>query len=391
MSPGKVFIDLKFFPVYVIVILIGVIVSAVLAPFFGRNRQEKKWRYIFLGVLCIAAITAIICVILALCGNPGFTTGIEITYYAACIILGMGAAMGVSAYLFKQKGFSPTLVFDFAIVLIPLSILGARIFYVAFDPSSSISSFVEFIAIWNGGLAIYGGIIGGALSVLIVCLYKKINFLDIADCVAVALILGQAIGRWGNFFNSEVYGLSIINEALHWFPMGVLINGSWRYALFFYEFFFNLLGFVGLFLLSKKYVNRPKGIILCGYLIWYGTVRAVLETFRDAKYQLGNASLIVSIVMIAIGVGVAIFQYVMFQKARKQQVDKKLGLVGGKAEKSIEAEKPEKAAKTKKTEKAEETAKIDKPVEVVKIEEEKVKRTVKEQKTEKTESKKTKK
>ncbi|MCL1901630.1 MAG: prolipoprotein diacylglyceryl transferase, partial [Firmicutes bacterium] len=148
MSPGTDFLNLDFFPIYVIVILIGVIVSIILVPYFGKNRKEKKWLYILLGVLCIAAVTGIICAILAITGNPGFeNTGIIIRWYAVCIILGFGLAIFVAAYLFKQKGLKPSLVFDFAIVLIPLCILGARTFYVAFDSNSSVNSFLGFLNI----------------------------------------------------------------------------------------------------------------------------------------------------------------------------------------------------------------------------------------------------
>ena len=158
--------------------------------------------------------------------------GFDIYYYAVCIVVGILVATGVVALLFKRRNIPVDWTIDLLLCILPLGIVGARTFYVVTDPSTSITEW--FTGFRDGGLSIIGGVIGGALGVVLFCLIHKINFLRVADCLLPGVILAQGLGRWGNFFNQEVYGPLITDEALQWFPFGVYIErvGEWHYAFF---------------------------------------------------------------------------------------------------------------------------------------------------------------
>ncbi len=115
---------------------------------------------------------------------------------------------------------------DLCLVIIPCGVVGARLYYVLFELKQYLSNPIRMLYIWEGGLAIYGAVIGGLLGLLIYTRVKKMRFLKLADCIAPGLILAQAIGRWGNFFNQEAYGAPITNPKLWWFPFAVYIENS---------------------------------------------------------------------------------------------------------------------------------------------------------------------
>ena len=152
-------------------------------------------------------------------------------------------------------------------------------------------------------MSIIGAVIGGALGLVVLALVKKKNFFIAADVVAVVLILAQAIGRWGNYANQEVYGGVIESAKWQFFPFGVLIDGTWHYALFFYEFVFNLIGFGLLLFLLLKF--DKKGLATGTYLLYYGTVRTLMEPLRENEFILRfkgiPISQAMSILMIIIG------------------------------------------------------------------------------------------
>ena len=139
----------------------------------------------------------------------------------------------------------------------------------------------------------------------------------------VSLILGQAIGRWGNFFNQEVYGAQVTNSAFCWFPFAVLLdNGEWHYALFFYEFLINMAIFVVLLMLIKKV--KQKGVIAGIYLISYGAIRFILEPLREAEYNLMlfglKLSSVTSVIAVAICIGILIYAYTKHKRAKTTSV-----------------------------------------------------------------------
>ena len=165
----------------------------------------------------------------------------DISWYGVIIGCGFLVALFVAMQLAKNRGLEPDFVFDLILWIFPLSIVGARVYYVLND-LDSFETFGEMIAVWNGGMAIYGGIIGGVIGLVICCLIKKKNIIASMDMAAPALILAQSIGRWGNFINQEVYGFQVTNKAWQWFPFAVHIteNGldQWHLATFFYESIF---------------------------------------------------------------------------------------------------------------------------------------------------------
>ncbi len=233
--------------------------------------------------------------------------GKDIYWYGVIITLAIILDLLILIRMCKKQHLDDETPYDLVLYLIPLGIIGARLFSVLFDPGQSITDFFRFR---DGGMSIIGGLIGGATGLLIFSLIKKKSYLFMLDLLAPLVILGQAIGRWGNYFNKEVYGQVVTNESLQWFPFAVDIYGTWHYALFFYEFVLNLLGFVLLIsLFTIK--ERRNGLIVATYLCYYGTIRFILEGFRDENYilRLGVApiSKIMSGIMVLIGLGIFIF------------------------------------------------------------------------------------
>ena len=236
--------------------------------------------------------------------NPHFTIfGYPIYYYAVIIVCGIILATVVVALLFKRRNIPTEWVLDLLLCILPLGIIGARTFFVLTDPSSDITQW--FSTFRDGGLSIIGGVIGGAIGVVLFCLIHKINFFRVADCLVPGVILAQAIGRWGNFVNQEVYGAEVTNEALQWFPFAVFIEktGEWHYAFFFYESMLNLVIFALLFVLMWKFKKKPSGLALAGYLFGYGTVRSIMEPLRDPQFILGSSMPISQVIALVMAFG----------------------------------------------------------------------------------------
>ena len=174
--------------------------------------------------------------------------GAPIAWYALIICFGMIFAVAYVMYRAKQIGIDSEQIIDFALFVIPIGVLGARLYYV-FMELDSFDTVWDALNIRNGGLAIYGGIIAGAITVFCVCKYKKIDFLAFADCVVPGLIMAQAIGRWGNFMNGEAFG-GITDSFLR---MGILNYNSmytfnttemvYVHPTFLYESLWNIAGF----------------------------------------------------------------------------------------------------------------------------------------------------
>ena len=244
----------------------------------------------------------------------------KVSWYGFLIGIAFILAVLIASELSKEKGLNKELPYELIWLVFPLSMIGARIFYVI-NSLNEFPTFIDMLKIWEGGLSIYGGIIGGTLGVVIYCLIKKLNILKVFDICAPVLILGQAIGRWGNFINKEVYGLEITNPAFQWFPIAVNINNSWHMATFFYESIINLGGFFVLLYIIRK--TKTSGITAFTYLIWYGTIRLILESLRVQQFILyipGTNimfSSVVSIIMIASGVIGLVTLFLVAKNKRK--------------------------------------------------------------------------
>lgn len=219
--------------------------------------------------------------------------GAPIAWYALIICFGMIFAVSYIIYRAKGIGIDSEQVLDFALFVIPIGVIGARLYYVIMD-IGSFNSIWEVLNIRNGGLAIYGGIIAGAITVFFVCKHKKIDFLAFADCVVPGLIMAQAIGRWGNFMNGEAFG-GLTDSFLR---MGIYNFNSastfgtyemvYVHPTFLYESLWNIIGFIGvnIFYKHKKY----DGQIFLMIFGWYGLGRMIIEGLRtDSLYLFGSS------------------------------------------------------------------------------------------------------
>lgn len=263
--------------------------------------------------------------------NPGFTVfGLQVRWYGVIIAVSMVVAVLTAMRNCKKKNIKSDDIILLALIVIPLSILGARIYYCLF--SGYTYSFKEFFEIWNGGMAIYGGVIGGVVGLGIFCLAKKKNFFDYADVIAPCLLLAQAIGRWGNFVNQEAYGSLVTNESLQWFPFSVYIEavGEWHLATFFYESLWNLVGFILLMIILYK--TNKKGLTTAFYFIIYGTGRIWIEGLRTDSLFIGTSGIRVSqllsgILVVAgvVYVSIILLKLLKEKKAKNQNITKENG------------------------------------------------------------------
>lgn len=234
-----------------------------------------------------------------------------ITIYWYSIMVMLGAI--IAFYLIKKESIKKEINQDFITNLIfytfIFGIIGARIYYVIFNFDYFSNNVSEIFQIWNGGLAIHGGIIVGFITCAIYCKKYKVNILKIIDLVAPALIIAQSIGRWGNFFNKEAYGQAttlLHLKKLH-LPQfiidGMYINGNYYQPTFLYESIWNLLGFILLISIRKFYKKLKIGQLAGIYLMWYSTGRFMIERFRSDSLMLGDFKIaqIISIIMFIIG------------------------------------------------------------------------------------------
>ena len=231
--------------------------------------------------------------------------GLNIAWYGVIIASGLLLGIWLATYRAKKRGWSSDLVLDFILLAVPLAIIGARAYYVAFEWEYFAAAPAKIIAINEGGLAIYGAVIGGFLAAFIFSKAAKFPFLKLIDLVIPSLILGQAMGRWGNFINQEAFGALVTNPNLQFFPLAVYIQslGEWHQATFFYESFCNTILLVVTLLLGRKGVK--DGTLLATYFIGYGTIRAIIEGLRtDSLYLFGNirVSQLLSALLVLVGI-----------------------------------------------------------------------------------------
>ncbi len=250
--------------------------------------------------------------------------GLQIKWYGIIIATGVLVAVLVACYNAKQKKYSNDFPYEILLWCFPLAIVGARIYYIIFSGQSY--TFVEAISIWNGGMAIYGGIIGGLIGLILFAIIRNQNLLKVTDLVAPSLVIAQSIGRWGNFANQEVFGKVVQDPNLQWFPFSVYIDrlGEWHYATFFYESMICLGIFVVLMFVFKK--TQKFGIVTSLYLILYGTERYFLEGMRQESEILfiGSSNVPVSQVVSILFVIAGIFLLIAIVWMERKQVQNKI-------------------------------------------------------------------
>ncbi|QAA30287.1 prolipoprotein diacylglyceryl transferase [Clostridium manihotivorum] len=216
--------------------------------------------------------------------------GLDIRWYGLLISFGVLAALALAYFTCKLKGTSFDKLMDIFILAFPMAIIGARLYYVVFEFDYYKNNLGQIINIRQGGLAIHGGVIFALVTALIYTKIKKLNFFEFADIAAPSIILAQAIGRWGNFFNGEAHGGVVSQEFISKFPKfiqsGMLIDGVYYNPTFLYESLWNILVCIILLVILYRRKSEHKGIVLGSYMILYSIGRFFIEGLRtDSLYM----------------------------------------------------------------------------------------------------------
>ncbi len=228
--------------------------------------------------------------------NPvAFTIfGWPVRWYGILIALGLLIGIFIVTRLAKQRGLNEDHVWTVLLAAVPCAIIGARLYYVIFQWENYGFDLGKIVAVWHGGLAIHGGILGGILAVFLVCRHYRMSFGSMADCFAPALSLGQAIGRWGNYINGEAHGYATD------LPWAIEVNGEMVHPTFLYESLWDLaVFFVTLFLFKRA---KRNGNIFLWYLMLYSVGRFIVESFRTDSLMVGplRQAQVISIVLFVV-------------------------------------------------------------------------------------------
>ncbi|WP_139492862.1 prolipoprotein diacylglyceryl transferase [Brevibacillus dissolubilis] len=223
----------------------------------------------------------------------------------------MGSAFFLGTYLaryhVKRLGYDPDHMLNMVVWIIPAAIVCARLYYVAFEWEHYANNPADIIAVWKGGLAIHGGLIGGVTAGVLYVRKHKLPVLKMADAIMPSVILGQAIGRWGNFMNQEAHGGEVSAEFMQNFPAFIrdqmFIDGTYYHPTFLYESLWNLL-VLGLLLFMLYRWKKFDGQVAFSYLILYSIGRFFIEGMRtDSLYFLGlRVAQLVSLTLIVAGI-----------------------------------------------------------------------------------------
>ncbi|AXN38727.1 prolipoprotein diacylglyceryl transferase [Peribacillus butanolivorans] len=242
---------------------------------------------------------------------------IQIHWYG--LIIGFGVLLGLIIALreCERRGLDKEIFTDMILFAVPIAIICARIYYVIFQWEYYSQNPGDIIKIWNGGIAIHGALIGSVLTAIVFAKVKKVSFWKLADIAAPSLLLGQAIGRWGNFMNQEAHGGEVTRsflENMH-LPEFIInqmyINGAYYHPTFLYESLWNIIGVI--ILLSLRKVNLRRGELFLTYVFWYSIGRFYIEGLRTDSLMLTESlriAQVISIVLIAVAIALVIFRRV---------------------------------------------------------------------------------
>ena len=257
--------------------------------------------------------------------------GLEVRWYGIFITLGMLAAFAYAIYRSKQEGFNADNLLDMGLYMIVFGVIGARLYYVLMSLDSYIlpgrsawENFLDMINIRGGGLAIYGGIIAGALTLYVYCRLMKKDWRRALDMVAPGVMLAQAMGRWGNFFNGEAHGGIVPEDSLLYFlrmglnPNELTAGMAYVHPTFLYESLWNILGFIliNVFLYKRKKFN---GQIVLTYAAWYGFGRMFIEGLRTDSLYVGpfRISQVVGAVCFLAGTSLIVYMLIRCKKQER--------------------------------------------------------------------------
>lgn len=240
----------------------------------------------------------------------------KIYYYSVIMLLAVLVGIYVAYRESKRCGMSAYLM-DLITYLIIFGIIGARSYYVIFNFDSYKDRLIDIFKIWEGGIAIYGAVIGGLIAIIYYAKKRGQNVIKTTDVIVPGLILAQAIGRWGNFFNGEAHGgvvsLDLLKE-MHlpeFIINGMYIGGEYYHPTFLYESIWCIIGFMVIILL-RKVLKRKTGVVTACYFIWYGIGRYFVEGLRTDSLYIGNyrVSQLVSLALVLIGIIMFVIIYI---------------------------------------------------------------------------------
>lgn len=219
---------------------------------------------------------------------------IKIYWYGIIIALAMLIGISLATKEAQKLGLEEDTMVDMALWAIPIGFIGARLYYVLFKWDYYIQNPSEIIAIWNGGIAIYGGLIAGGLAVYWFARRKKMTLTLLLDILAPSVLLAQSIGRWGNFINQEAHGGAVSRQFLEtlYLPEFIIeqmnINGTYYHPTFLYESLWSLLGFILLIILRNQKGLLRRGEVALSYVIWYSFGRFFIEGMRTDSLWIGD-------------------------------------------------------------------------------------------------------
>jgi len=246
---------------------------------------------------------------------------LEIRWYAIIIVSGIIAAFIYTYLHAKRHGLIFDDLIDLTLCAVIPGVIGARVYYVFFDylkNPSNYSEFIDFIAVWNGGLAIYGGLIFGVVGIVIALKIKKMHVLTLLDCGFPGVLLAQSMGRWGNFFNMEAYGAEtdIFCRMKLSYESGTAI---YVHPTFLYESLWNLLGCIILSILFKK--RKFDGQIFLMAVSWYGLGRFFIEGLRQDSLYIGQlrVSQLLAAVLFIVALGLLIYGFIISKERRVKE------------------------------------------------------------------------
>lgn len=244
-----------------------------------------------------------------------------IYWYAVFIVSGILLGYFIASKRAKKEGISEDVISDLLLYGLPVSIISARLYYVFFELDSYIRNPVDILKVWEGGLAIHGGLIGAVATGVIYCRKKNFSFWKVADIVAPSIVIGQIIGRWGNFMNQEAYGGEISREALKGFLLPnfivnqMYIDGAYRQPTFLYESLWNIGVLIILILLIKR--KAFNGQLFLVYIIMYSIGRFWIEGLRTDSLMLTQNLRMAQVLSISL-IFSALLVYFYFKKNKEE-------------------------------------------------------------------------
>ena len=255
--------------------------------------------------------------------NPGRVLSLgklSIHYYGLIIALGMVLAVLYGWKRSRQFGIKQNDIVDGVLIVVPIALICARLYYCFFQWKAGgyAENPISILYIWEGGLAIYGGVIGAVLAIMVFCKIRKINLPALLDLVFLGFLIGQSIGRWGNFFNREAFGAATEG----FFRMGLFNETTqafeYYHPTFLYESLWNAAGFAALHFLSKK--RQYDGQIALGYAAWYGLGRTLIEGLRVDSLYIGSFRVSQLLAAVSCFAAATVLVILAFRKHEKEKL-----------------------------------------------------------------------